>query len=308
MLFVAVQTRALHTIEREREAANEVRVRERLLEAAYEAEKGVTHTLQQAFNQRMLPSLPSISFSATYMPAAEEAKVGGDWYDAFEIGSNRILFVIGDIAGHGLDAAVAMSRVRNDVLSAAILDADPASILQRVNARMLSQEVRGPLVTAVVGIADAANYTYTYATAGHPPPILVEPERAPRPLEFGGLALGATDKIAYKTRIVQSVPGAMLVLYTDGVVEHSRDIVAGERELLQSISAIPAGADPATAVYQSIFSERKAGDDVAILTIGFKTRSGSGMTVSAEDGTKAFVGRLDAKRASSSITQLRRAS
>jgi serine phosphatase RsbU (regulator of sigma subunit) len=307
-LFLTFQTRAQNRIARERELNEESRERETGLRAAYAAEKQVTDTLQRAFSQRLLPALPSMSFSATYVPAAEEAKVGGDWYDAFEIGQHRILFIIGDIAGHGLEAAVAMSRIRSEVLSAAVLDANPSSILQRVNYRMFSQEARATMVTAVVGIADAKNYTFAYATAGHPPPILAEPERAPRALEFGGVPLGVSNKSAYQTRVVQSVPGAMLVLYTDGVIEHSRDILEGERELIESISALRPGQDPATSVYDAIFGETTAGDDVAILTLGFKGARGNSITISAEDGKSAFVGRIDGSRHSNPATNLRKVS
>jgi serine phosphatase RsbU (regulator of sigma subunit) len=300
LLFLAFQTRTQNRLARERERNEDARERETGLRAAFVAEKRVTDTLQEAFSQRLLPTLPSMSFSATYVPAAEEAKVGGDWYDAFEIGAHRILFIIGDIAGHGLEAAVSMSRVRSEVLSAAVLDANPSSILQRVNHRMFSPAARAPMVTAVVGIADAKNYTFAYATAGHPPPILVEPERAPRPLEFGGVPLGVSSESAYQTRVVQSVPGAMLVLYTDGVVEHSRNIMEGERELLESISALCPGEDPATTVYNAIFSDKTADDDVAILTLGFRGARGSGMTISAEDGSSAFVARIDGSRPSPS--------
>lgn len=299
LVFVAMQTRAQNRFLRERELNDEARERETGLRAAFVAEKQVSETLQKAFSQRVLPALPSMSFSATYVPAAEEAKVGGDWYDAFEIGQHRILFIIGDIAGHGLEAAVTMSRVRSEVLSAAVLDSNPSAILQRINDRMVQPGTRAPLVTIVVGIADARSYTFAYAAAGHPPPILVEPGRGPRPLAFGGMPLGVSSKAAYRTNTVQTVPGAMLVLYTDGVVEHSRNILEGERELLESISLLRPGQDPATAVYSTIFSDKVAGDDVAILTLGFNDGRGAGMTVSTEDGKAALLGRFERSRSAS---------
>ncbi len=309
LTFAALQARAWNSLDRAREIREEARRRERDLRVAYESEKRIADTLQVAFSQRMLPAMPSIHFSATYVPAAEEAKVGGDWYDAFEIGPERILFAIGDIAGHGLEAAVAMSRTRNEMLSAALLQPDAESILAQMNGRILAR-TGAAMVTAIVGIADARTYEFTYSTAGHPPPLLVEPGRPPRRLNFGGLPLGVSEKATYRSHRVQTVPGAMLVLYTDGAIEHSRNIIEGEEALLKAVATVPAGADAATTIYDSIFRDKTVGDDVAILTIGFLKTRPLGLSISAQDGTSAFGGRLERSPAASMPVQniLRRVS
>ncbi|HZO94672.1 MAG TPA: SpoIIE family protein phosphatase [Candidatus Baltobacteraceae bacterium] len=267
--FGVQQTRLANDLAaKEREAAQ--------LAAAYETEKRLAETLQDAFVQRPLPVLPAVSFSATYVPATEEAKVGGDWYDALELGRDRVMFVIGDVAGHGLEAAVAMNRARQALVTAAIVDPDPARLLARVNRELLHQRVR--MVTAVCGYADARTFEFTYATAGHPPPVLVEPGRPPRMLHVGGLPLAVVDDPEYVTHTVQSVPGAMLVLYTDGAVEHSRDVLAGEETLLAAIrSASDARAgNPAAAIHSTIFDQHAVGDDVAIMTVAFVSGAHAG--------------------------------
>ena len=258
------QTHLAHRLAaQEREAAG--------LRVAYETERRVAETLQGAFLQRPLPTLPTVSFSATYVPASEEAKVGGDWYDGVELSRDRVLFAIGDVAGHGLEAAVAMNRARQALISAAVLDPDPATLLARVNRELLAQKAR--MVTAVCGYADSQTYEFIYATAGHPPPVLIEPGRAPRMLEFGGLPLGVLEGVTYTSSTVQTVPGAMLVLYTDGAVEHSRDVLAGEVILLDAVARAIASEAPnvAAAIHRTIFAGRAAGDDVAILTVTFAT-------------------------------------
>ncbi|HTW83564.1 MAG TPA: SpoIIE family protein phosphatase [Candidatus Sulfotelmatobacter sp.] len=261
--FGIVQTRTVQRLEAEERLAGELRV-------AYETERRVAETLQDAFLQRPLPTTASVSFSATYVPASEEAKVGGDWYDGVELSRGRVMFVIGDVAGHGLEAAVAMNRTRQALVQAAVLDADPASLLSRVNAELMRDRSR--MVTAVCGYADSQNYVFTYATAGHPPPVLVEPGRAPRLLEFGGLPLAVMDSAVYRSHSVQTLPGAMLVLYTDGAVEHSRDVFEGEQRLLEAVASV-CGGDPvehvAAAIHARIFDGRAVGDDVAILTVSF---------------------------------------
>ncbi len=272
LTFAMLTARAWNRLDAVRQQREEARIRERELRVAYEAERRVATTLQDAFLQRELPKVASIDLSATYVPATEEAKIGGDWYDAFEVGPERILFSIGDIAGHGLDAAVAMRQVRDEMLTAALLNSNVPAILTHVNERIMSGDAPGPMVTAVVGVADARTFAFEYSTAGHPPPILAEPGKKPRLLAFGGLPLGVSENAVYSMHRVETVPGAMLVLYTDGAVEHSRNIIDGERTLLDAIAGIPGGEDTATAIYDAIFDSRLVGDDVAILTIGFASR------------------------------------
>jgi serine phosphatase RsbU (regulator of sigma subunit) len=269
-----VQTRSIYEIsQREAEATK--------LRAAYAAERHVSDALQEAFLQKPLPTLLGVAFSATYIPASEERRVGGDWYEGIELQDGRVMFAIGDVAGHGLEAAVSMNRARQAIVSAALMHADPAKMLARVNDELLAD--RGRMVTAVCGIADAGKFSFTYATAGHPPPILVEPGREPRLLSVGGVPLGVLPSREYRTYDVQTVPGATLVLYTDGAVEFSRDPIEGEKMLLEAVRlAVAAGvSDPATAIRDHIFGFRAAEDDVAILTIAFvHPQQGSG------DGTR----------------------
>ncbi len=291
-MFLEVQRRSMARSEHERLRAEREQREAEALRAAYKTEKRIADSLQEAIAQRPLPILPTLRFSATYVPATEETKVGGDWYDALELPDNRVLFAIGDVTGHGIDAAVTMNRARQALISSALLERDPAAVLRRVNNEMFRQSA--PLVTAVAGFADAGTYEFVYATAGHPPPLLIEPGRHPRLLEFGSLPLGALEGTEYRVHRIQSVPGATLVLYTDGAVEHSRDVIEGE-ELLVAAAAAAAElgvADPASFIHETIFQGRAVGDDVAILTIGFETDSATGVRISADDAQSAYVGRL----------------
>ncbi|MBV8195606.1 MAG: SpoIIE family protein phosphatase, partial [Candidatus Dormibacteraeota bacterium] len=200
-LLTAQAWRRLDSARTQREAAS---IRERSLQLAYESKKQVADTLQEAFSQRLLPTTPLLKFSATYVPASEAELVGGDWYDVFELGADRSLFAIGDIAGHGLEAAVTMTRVREEVLAAALVDANVESILTRVNRGLVSDNTFRSMVTAVVGVADARACQFEYATAGHPPPVLAEPGRNPRLLDFGGLPLGVSETPFYRTRRIKT--------------------------------------------------------------------------------------------------------
>ena len=292
LTFLTQQSRLGTRLEFARLRSEEQRRRTAELRASYEAEKRIADTLQQAFLQRQLPTVPLLRFSATYVPATEETKVGGDWYDALELPAGRVLFAIGDVAGHGIHAAVTMNRARQALISSALLDAEPAAVLARVNADMLREGA--PMVTAVAGFADAKNYEFVYSSAGHPPPVLLEPGRPPRMLEFGSLPLGVSATATYRTHHVQTVPGAMLVLYTDGALEHSRNVLEGEEMLLDA--TVKAGASPeqeaASVIHDAIFAGRAVGDDVAILTIGFSADPTTGLTISADNSQAAFSGRV----------------
>jgi serine phosphatase RsbU (regulator of sigma subunit) len=268
-LFTIQQARLGARLEQQRAESEQQRRQSATMRAAFEAEKRIADTLQEAFVQRMLPELPAVRLSATYVPASEEAKIGGDWYDAQQLSQDRILLAIGDVAGHGIEAAVAMNKARQMLTACALVDSTPGSVLQCVNAELVADG--SPMITAIAGVINAHTFEFAYAGAGHPAPVLLEPGRRARFLHVGSLPLGIDAHARYATHRVKSVPGAMLVLYTDGVIEHSHDVVEGETLLLQAVESAAENRadDPAKAIRDGIFSRRRIADDVAILTIRF---------------------------------------
>jgi len=275
-LFTIQQYRLAARLEQERVKSEEQRRRAAEIRAAYETEKRIADTLQEAIAQKVLPELPGVRLSATYAPATEEAKVGGDWYDAVRLPGDRVLLAIGDVAGHGIEAAVAMNKTRQMLISSALVDPSPGKILERVNADLIAADF--PMITAIAGLVDARACEFSYAVAGHPAPVLFEPGRRARFLEVGALPLGINDDATYATHRVKSVPGAMLVLYTDGVIEHSHDVLAGESILLEAVEAAAqrADGDPAKAIREGIFDHHRVSDDIAILTIHFLDPAAAG--------------------------------
>ena len=232
------------------------------------AEKRVADQLQEAFQQQQLPVLRNLGFSATYIPATTGA-IGGDWYDAFELPDGRIMFSIGDVAGHGVEAAVTMSRARQAILGVALGASDPGEVFARANLAFMLQDTK--FATAICGYVDPATLRVTYATAGHPPAILVGLDGVARHLEYDGLPLGVAHDAEYPSFEVQVDHGAILVLYTDGLLEYDRDLLAGERRILEAVSAIALRRidNPAAAIRDVIFSGYEPTDDVAIMTIAF---------------------------------------
>lgn len=213
-----------------------------------------------------LPQLPDVRFSSTYGFARREC--GGDWYDVFET-PGRIAFAIGDVAGHGEDASRSMNLVRHAMVRLALENTDPADILSAANKLIISTDAL--YATALCGYIDPQSRAITYATAGHPPPILAQPVHQPAFLETGGIMLGASSEAAYRTIKVQAPRDALFVLYTDGVTERDGDLIDGERRLLAAVreAAIRGVLDAASAIQDAMFVERAPVDDVAILAVAF---------------------------------------
>ncbi len=238
--------------------------RQRLL---YEDEKRIADGLQTAFLQRTLPDVATVDMHAVYMPAEQQAQVGGDWYDAMRLPDGRLFVSVGDVSGHGVDAAVTMSRARQSLITLATLSATPGQILERVNRTLVLQGQS--MVTAICCFIDPETFVIDFARAGHPPPVVVEHRAEPQFVSGQGIPLGVVADAQYQSFSLSPKSGALLILYTDGLVEYDRDLAGGERRLLLAARRVAASdpPDPAAALRDAIFSKAGPVDDVAILTL-----------------------------------------
>ncbi len=233
---------------------------------AYERERRVATTFQQAALVPALPDVPGLTFDAMYQAAMLEATVGGDWYDAFRLPDGRVVVSIGDVAGKGLEAAVAMASVRQSIRTAALMNPDPAAVLNAVD-RIVRAMEQAPFVTALVGVLDPVSFVLTFASAGHPPALLRDPKGAVVSLAEGDLPLGLRGRAEDAARTLEIAPGSVLLCYTDGLTEFDRDPIAGEQRVRAALAR--AGGHVAHDVYSAVTNGRPAQDDVAILAIGF---------------------------------------
>ncbi|MBV8283650.1 MAG: SpoIIE family protein phosphatase [Candidatus Eremiobacteraeota bacterium] len=190
--------------------------------------------LQRSMLPLALPYSPGVRLDVAYEPAEREALVGGDWYDAFELPDGLIAVAIGDVAGHGFEAAIVMNQVRQSMRAAAMEDSDPATVLARVNRIVTKQQQ--PMVTALFGVLDPLALTFRFASAGHLPPLVVKESGEVLYLPCEGTPLGIAEDQVSKTCFADLSPGGALVLYTDGVVEDQRDFVRGEQALLEALA------------------------------------------------------------------------
>lgn len=262
---IAMLDRAYHDITQR--MMDSLEDRERALEA-YERQHTVAITLQRALLPESLPEIDGLRIDGAYIPAAAGAEIGGDWYDVFELSDRRVGLSIGDVAGHGLRAAVLMGNVRQTIRGAAHFETAPSSVLNYANQQLCSED--NALVTAFFGILDLQNGTLRYSMAGHPAPILIQPSHDVETLKGNGLVLGFDRSTSFTDFETQLDVGSGLVLFTDGVVEIERDYLKGMRDLEDAALAECFDPSPniAAGIQQRVMGELKTRDDAAILFVG----------------------------------------
>ncbi|MFF9150090.1 SpoIIE family protein phosphatase [Streptomyces sp. NPDC014861] len=189
-------------------------------EEAAEERNRLTLQLQHAIMPPAKPPLdaPGLDVAVRYRPAESESLVGGDWYDAVVLPSKKVLLCVGDVAGHGVEAATGMVVLRNALRGLAVTGAGPGQLLSWLNsvAHHLTAHVTA---TAVCGVYDPGSRTLRWARAGHLPPVLVRGDDAVDQPLLRGLLLGALAEAEYEEAELRLEPGDTVLMYTDGLVE-----------------------------------------------------------------------------------------
>ena len=235
----------------------------------FHREQHVAATLQRAFLSDDFPTRPGLLFHALYRPGMSDIELGGDWYDAFETADGYVIITIGDVTGKGIEAARLMVHLRQSVRIAATLTRDPAEILRIVNDALLLDQTDA-LATAFVGSLSPDMTTLRYASAGHPPALLRWEHGGTSTLDSASPPLGLARDTEFEAHEITIGDAGLLVLYTDGLTEMTKDPIAGERllrEVLESDAALHA-ANPARYV-ERLGGEGHQRDDIAIITLRF---------------------------------------
>lgn len=245
---------------------------------ALERTARVAQTLQEVFLPKALPERLNLRMDAIYLPAEKDAHVGGDWFDAFELPDRRIVVSIGDVAGHGLDASITVGRMRQAIFTLAFTGGDPESILVELD-RLLRYQQPNTMVTALVGFIDPLHTTFTYASAGHPPPLIAYKNDAmAHILPPSGLPLGAGYDLDLQIQRIPLEPDAVVALYTDGMTDFSRDTIAVELKLRTAVGMLAGDTRvrrPAAALRDLVFADQPATDDAALLLMQFSAGDAS---------------------------------
>ncbi|HEY3267982.1 MAG TPA: SpoIIE family protein phosphatase [Armatimonadota bacterium] len=213
-----------------------------------------------------------IQLARDYHAALTEARVGGDFYDVFEVGPDQYGIVIGDVSGKGLSAALHTSEVRNTLRAYALLSPEPQEVVSRTNdavCRLLAPDI---FITLFYAVLDARERIITYANAGHDAPLLCRADGRLETFDSTGRALGLLGGAAYAQPSCHLEPGDTLLLYTDGVTEARRGDQFLEAEGVIELLRRHAGGS-AEDVVRGIYSDVKdyangnLHDDIALLAL-----------------------------------------
>jgi serine phosphatase RsbU (regulator of sigma subunit) len=236
--------------------------------AAHEAAER-EHQIADALQRSLLPGrgFESVHLEvATYYQAGVEGtRVGGDWYDAIDLGAGRTALVVGDVAGRGIRAASLMGQLRAAVRAYARLDLPPAEVLEQLDG-IVCELSDNQLVTCIYGVYDPALGELCYANAGHLPPLLVTPGDTARRLpEATGPPLGVGAQQFGEHRV--TLPsGAVIVMYTDGLVERrDRDLDTGMDALAGYVGVAADPVDSLPGALVQALAPDGTEDDIAIL-------------------------------------------
>ncbi|MFH8336683.1 SpoIIE family protein phosphatase [Streptomyces sp. AM6-12] len=208
----------------------------------YDSEAALARGLQQALLPGRLSAHPGVETAGRYLPGTRGLEVGGDWYDVVESGDGLAL-VIGDVQGHGVQAAATMGQLRSAVRAFALGDRPPDEVLSGTNHLLIGLDP-GQFASCCCLRLDPATGRTLIARAGHPPPLLLSPGGRTRPLDVpGGVVLGVDPGARYPVTELVLEPDAILALYTDGLVERAgADIDDGIAELRAALDRAGAAA------------------------------------------------------------------
>ncbi|WP_229075512.1 PP2C family protein-serine/threonine phosphatase [Actinoplanes sp. DH11] len=209
-------------------------------------------------------ALEGLEAMVSYLPAEKTVQVGGDWYHAQALPDGLVVLAIGDVAGHGLDAASGMAHLRFALVAwLSIGIREPGTLLRHMNRLSTQLGITG---TALVAVYDPHTRTLPWARAGHLPPLLA---RAGVPTELDrptGLLLGAEPEADYPVALARLAPGDLVLFYTDGLVERRTGTRVTEvRDHLSAVSADP-GADPLSRLHRLLHAP-SPDDDTCTLTV-----------------------------------------
>ncbi len=227
-------------------------------------------TLQRTLLPPTLPTIPGLEVACHYHAAS---RVGGDFYDVFYVGQDRWAFFLGDVQGHGVEAAVVTSHIRYALRAAALHHEDPSAALAELNWSLLQEPSANRFCTVSFGMLarepGREGWQVTIATGGHLPALWIRPGAGPvvsvQPTE--GMLVGAVAEATFGECEMHLGLGETLVFYTDGLTENRiADGRLGDQGLVDRLEqARPSSAEEAVSMVRCLIETMSPTDDVAVL-------------------------------------------
>jgi serine phosphatase RsbU (regulator of sigma subunit) len=233
---------------------------------SHRLEQSAALALQRSLLPDRLPAVSGLRMAARYVPG-HEFGVGGDWYDVFTLPSGWLGLVIGDVSGHGLASAVVMGRVRSALRAYTLVTDDPAEALALLDRKVHHFEA-GALTTALYAMISPDGATLRLSSAGHLRPVLAVPPRTTALVDMpvdAPLGIGRPVRTR-RTTVIHLPADALLLCYTDGLVERRGQIIdVGLKALVDTV--LPGDPETVCATVMSRLGDRQPTDDIAILAI-----------------------------------------
>ncbi len=243
-----------------------------------ESELKIARNIQMSFLPKKFPPFPEITSFALHADLLPAREVGGDLYDFFLLGPGRLLFLVGDVSGKGVPAALFMAVTKTLIKGNAEQESDPAEILAKVNRELCVDNESMLFVTMFLAILDCDTGELTFSNAGHNPPARIAPDGTVSWLALPrGLFLGVMEDAVYRTATVTLAPGEKLVAFTDGVTEAqnpAQELFGTDRlmdVLSKAASMPPEILDAAVMQAATEYAEdAEQADDITVLTLLYR--------------------------------------
>lgn len=235
----------------------------------YEQERDVSHALQVGLLGARPDAIRDAQVATAYRPGTAALEVGGDWYDVFPLPDGRLALVVGDVVGHGLDAAVAMGQLRGAVRALAPVG-PPSEVLARLD-DFVSTLPEANMATLALAKLDPSDGCLVYACAGHPPPLLVAEGGESRLLWDGrSVPLGSSSAGERQEASARLAPGDTIVLYTDGLIERRDQGISVGLDSLVEVATRSSNGHPSVLVDRllaALVDGDSQEDDVCVLAV-----------------------------------------
>ncbi|GHB48650.1 hypothetical protein GCM10010377_44500 [Streptomyces viridiviolaceus] len=267
----------------------------------YRREHTIATTLQRRLQPEPSPTLSAVETANVYLPES----AGGDWFDVIPLSGARVALVVGDVAGHGIDAAATMGQLRIALRTLALQDLETDELFTHLDevAAIVAERSAGAddhVATCAIAVYDPVSCLCTFARAGHPTPVVLDPDGAPVTVDVpDGPRLGKGGGRAYTPASVQLAPGSLVALYTSGLMATYEDDTVAPRHRLEELLA-PTGRPLDELTDTAVYTLAPSREDDAVLLLA-RTRAlppenVSVWTLPSEDSVVATARRLVAQQ------------